>query len=88
MLGFGPAKTERHEMQIDLLNIEINPTDGQYGASVLCVTNLDGHPRSLFGMYWYDRTVYASVAFLTFTWVCPWGYKPNAGITGRKERSE
>ena len=67
-------------MQIDLMNIEINPTDGQYGASVLCVTDLDGNPRSLLGLYWYDRTVYASVAFFAFTWVCLWGYKPNTRI--------
>ena len=59
-------------MQVDLLNIEINPTDGQFGASVLCVTNLDGHPRSLFGLYWYDRMVYASVLFCNIEWVWPW----------------
>lgn len=74
-------------MQVDLLNIEINPTDGQFGASVLCVTNLDGHPRSLFGLYWYDRMVYASVLFCNIEWVWPWGYKPNPQVSrdGGKE---
>lgn len=76
-------------MQIDLMNIEINPTDGQYGASVMCVTDLDGNPRSLLGLYWYDRTIYASVAFFAFTWVCLWGYKPNAPVNrARKENDD
>ena len=83
-LGF-PGQDGKEHMQIDLMNIEINPTDGQYGASVLCVTDLDGNPRSLLGLYWYDRAVYASVAFFAFTLVCLWGYKPNDLSEGSNE---
>ena len=65
-------------MQIDLLNIEINPTDSQFGASVLGITNIDGGVRSLLGFYWIDRECYLSLLYFTAQWVCLWGWKDAA----------